>query len=94
MKRSARRVDPAGIAFLLALYFAPVAFGALALQSSWRALAVAYAIWFGVMAVCIFWPGNGSWREKVGWVVGLGMFFTTPAVITLLLVMREAAGFR
>jgi hypothetical protein len=92
MRRPAKRADWGGIAFLLALYLAPLAIGRLAFHSSWRALAIAYALCLGGLFLFSLWPGGGSRREKVGWAIGLGMFFTTPVVLTLLLLMKEVGG--
>jgi hypothetical protein len=49
MTRATGRADWGGIAFLTALYLAPVAIGPLFLQSSWRAIAIAYGIWLSVL---------------------------------------------
>jgi hypothetical protein len=83
-----KRIAPA--LFVLFLYFlAPIVLATLAIGASARAVAIAYAIWFGAMLVPVM-PGSHRWREKAGWVFGLGMFFTTPVILVLVLVLREA----
>jgi hypothetical protein len=82
------------ITFVVTLYFlAPIAIAMLVLGASCRAVLVAYTIWFGVMAVMVM-PGSKRWREKAGWVVGLGMFLTTPVVLVIVLLLREIGGLR
>lgn len=94
MSGSSRRADWRGIALLLALYLVPAAITSLVLGASWRAIAIAYAAWLGLLLLFSLWPGNGRWRDKAGWAFGLGMFLSTPAVLTILLLLREAAGIR
>ena len=91
MGRPSKRADLAGIAMLLGLYLEPVAIGPLIFHSTWRAVGIAYAAWLCLLLLSTLWPG-GPWREKLGWAVGLGMFFTTPAVVTLLLLLDEIGG--
>jgi hypothetical protein len=86
----AKRFAPA--LFLLAFYFAaPIGLAMLAIGASARAVGIAYAIWFGAMLLPVM-PGSKRWREKAGWAFGLGLFFTTPAILVLVLVLREAFG--
>lgn len=92
MTRPRGRAYWGGIAFVLALYLAPVAIGPLAFQSSWGAVAIVYAIWLSFLFLFSLWPGSGSRREKAGWTFGLGMFFTIPVVLTLLLLLKEVVG--
>ena len=92
--RARKKGRLAAAAFFATLYFlAPVGLAFFVLGASSRAILTAYAIWFSAMAVLIL-PGSHRWREKAGWVFGLGTFFTTPVILVLVLLLREVGGLR
>lgn len=80
-----------GVLFLLCLYFVvPVLLAKLVLRASWRAVGIAYAIWFGLLALfgLSTLGGGASLDESVGWPIIMGMFLTIPAIVVLVIVLK------
>lgn len=89
--RRRRGPDLSGAAFMLVLFFAlPIGLASVT-GASWRAIALAYAIWFGLLGLLIV-QGLLSRRvttgEAVGWPFLTGMFLTMGAVPVLSLIVR------
>ncbi len=79
-----------GVLFLLCLYFVvPILLAKFVLRASWRVVGIAYAIWFGLLAL---WGlsilGSGTVDEAVGWPIIMGMFLTIPAIFVIVLVLK------
>ena len=87
-----RGQDWGGIAYILSLYFfIPLLLSKLALGASWRAIGLAYAIWFGLL---FLWGASnkGTVAEKIGWPIIMGIFLTIPAILIGVLLLREVGG--
>lgn len=79
------------IVFLAALYFGvPILISRLLLRASWRAIARAYAIWFGLLLTFGVLSSGNSWDEGLGWAFIMGMFLTIPAVAIVILILKLA----
>ena len=80
------------IAFLAALFFGvPILISRLLLGASWRAIARAYAIWFGFLSIIGVLASSNSWDEGFGAAIITGMFLTIPAVPIVILVLKLAS---
>ena len=80
------------IAYFLSLYFfIPILLSNAALGASWKAVGLAYAFWFGLL---FMWGASskGTKDERIGWPIVMGMFFTIPAILVIVLLLRELAG--
>lgn len=92
-KGAAKKVDLSAHAFLLFLFFGLPTALASVVATSWRAILIAYAIWFGLLGLLMV-QGLLSRRvtkgEAVGWPLLTGMFLTMAAVPVLTLVLRLA----
>ncbi|MGZ8360502.1 MAG: hypothetical protein ACXWUX_08280 [Allosphingosinicella sp.] len=84
----------AAILFVLGFYFlAPIALATTALGASARAMMIAYGLWLGVMALFAL-AGGRRMSERAGRAFGLGLLLTTPAILVLVLLLREVGGVR
>ncbi len=59
------------------------------LRASWRAILRPYARSGAVLAACGM-LGGGTWDQRLGWSLTLGMLFTIPAIPVLALGPRLA----
>ena len=78
------------VAFMLGLYFVVPILLAKVLRASWRAVGIAYPIWFGLLALfgLSTLGGGASLDESVGWPIIMGMFLTIPAVPVIVVVLK------
>lgn len=77
-----------GVIFLLCLYFVvPVFLGKIVVRGTWHSILLAYAIWFGLLAL---WGLGSAGRveEGLGWAMIAGMFLTIPALPVIVVALK------
>jgi hypothetical protein len=81
------------IVFFLGAYFVvPVLVAKVPMGASWRSILIAYGIWLALLAAFGL-TSTRTWGEAIGWPLIMGMFFTLPAIVVIVLVLK-AAGIR
>ena len=76
------------VAFCVALYLVvPIGIAKLVLRASWKATALAYAIWTAILLLLGIAAG-GTWGEKLGWPMIVGLFTTFIAIPIIVLVLK------
>ena len=73
------------LAFAALMFGVPILISRLLLRASWRAIAHAYAIWFGFLLAI------GAIEAALGWALILAIFFTIPAVPIVILLLKLAS---
>lgn len=93
-KTGGKRLDLSAVAFMLFLIFGlPVALASV-VATSWVAILIAYAIWFGLLGLWVV-QGLRSRRvtsgEATGWPL-IGAMFLTMAVVPVLTLLLRLTG--
>lgn len=77
-----------GILFFLGAYFfVPVFIAKVPMGASWKSIFIAYGIWF-VLLAAFGLTTTRTWGEAIGWPLIMGMFFTLPAIVVIVLVLK------
>jgi hypothetical protein len=78
--------------FLGAYFFVPVFVAKVPMGASWKSIFIAYGIWIALLAAFGLITAR-TWDEAIGWPLIMGMFFTLPAIVVIVLVLK-ATGIR
>ncbi|OYY00385.1 MAG: hypothetical protein B7Y80_07115 [Hyphomicrobium sp. 32-62-53] len=77
-----------GLILLSAYVLVPVAIAWLIVRANVRTIAKAYGIWIGFLVVAFGLLSSTSFSEGIGWSLIIAMFYTTPVVPVLCLIMN------
>jgi hypothetical protein len=77
------------IFFIAAVFAVPIMISKLVLRGSWRAIGLAYAIWFGFLLLQIsLGVLSGQASEMAGWAMILAVYLSIPVISALVLFLR------
>lgn len=77
-----------GFVLLCAYILVPVALAWLIVRADLRTIAKAYGIWIGFLIVAFGLLSGTSFSEGMSWALIIAMFYTTPVIPMLCLIMN------
>lgn len=77
-----------GLVLLSAYVLVPVALAWLIVRADFRTIAIAYGIWIGFLVIAFGLLSGTSFSEGIGWSLIIAMFYTTPVIPVLCLIMN------
>ena len=78
----------AGLVLIVPYVILPVLLAWGLVRADLRTIAKAYGIWIGFLVVAFGLLSSNSFSEGIGWALIIAMFYTTPVVPMLCLIMN------